>query len=345
MVETQEMDLLEVCDMRILREELNNPGKFLDSDRGEAWLKNISRNFYYTQWYNDNRSSYDLREMNALAKEILEAKYDKKDECEILDILTSKFADYSAEDKFYEEYRSEIKNELIDIHSEIEDLSETDDTIPEIDLEDWLEEWLDEIKDRVVDDLYNNDESCVTDMYSSHDKAEIVFYFGSNKLIDSVYTNRNYSDFSDLVIDDNLQSQLAAMGYSISEYRKMSGNKNKSTIKGGVRKRKQPILTPENLREIVENACSTWFDFVVYAIVPIKELIDIDVSKPIVLSRYAVATYNGSSGTFHDVNKDESLVLYPHEGKLAGLTGYTPEDICGLSQRYYTAQIKNLEGA
>lgn len=339
MVEEKEIEMLEIDTMRISREEIKNPDLFLDSERGTEWIEKISSNFYYTQWYNDNRSSYDMKTMNELAKNILEAKYDGKEFGDIIEILEGNFYDYSAEQKYDEEYSSDINNILESISNDLEDMSEDDDTIPEMDIELWEQE----LRDRIVSKLYNDDDSCVTDMYTSHDRAEVVFYLGSNVYIDSVYSKKNYSDFKQLEIDTNLQSQLAAMGYSISEYRKMSGNKSKSTIKGGVPKRKHPMLTPADLKEIVDNACSSYFDFVVYAIVPISEIIDLDVRKPIVLSNYAVATYNGSSGTFHDVTKKDSIVIYPQEAKLTGVTGYTPDQICGLSHRAYIANIKNLD--
>jgi hypothetical protein len=80
---------------------------------------------------------------------------------------------------------------------------------------------------------------------------------------------------------------LNNLGYTIGEYRKASGNRHRahSALPRNARRRRAPIISHEQLAEIIDNACSTSFLFCLYAIVPIPELIALDLNRPVTFEK------------------------------------------------------------
>jgi hypothetical protein len=132
------------------------------------------------------------------------------------------------------------------------------------------------------------------------------------------------------------------MGYSLKEYRAHSGNKLKSEATKRHKVWPNQMATLDQLKEMVDNACNSHFIFMVYAQVSLPDLFKLKLDEPIMLNKYALATYNSWNGTFFDTCFNAPIVINPKQAffHLPG-DGYSPDDICGLSSSYYTTQIKN----
>lgn len=334
----KEIEIIEIEDVQIALNEIDDPDRFFASERGKAWVKDQMSNIYYTKWYDHQRSPYSIKEGNNFAKAILDAK--KGAECigEVHDALEAEFTSQSAEDSYYDEYKSDIDEKIEQMADAINDMREERGDIPEMD----IEAWEDAARDSIVEAMYDGDDSDVMDMFTSSDRCELIVRLGGDSVI---YSNRPWSDFSDLSIDQSLQRTLAALGYSISDYRKISGNKNKTEgLARGVRKRSHPLLSPEELQELIDNSCSSSFSIVLYAAIPFTQLIEVDLSKPFVLSKYSIAVYDESNGTFFEITRKSPLVIRPGDGEVDCPRGYSPEDICGLYMPHFHADISAVNG-
>jgi hypothetical protein len=210
-----------------------------------------------------------------------------------------------------------------------------------------LQETLTEL---LCDELYEQDTSSATDMFSSFDRAEVVFLLAppGHALDATISSNRPWPDYRDLTVCDNLAHALAALGYTVSAYRAHSGNRNpsspewqKSQLKRPPFTRtKEPLCTLEHLKEMIENSCSQHFLICLYAIVPVSQIFDLDLTRPITFSDASVATYNPFSGTFHDATRIQNVTVTPEMGRLISPhSWYSPEDICGLVPSYYHGDL------
>lgn len=334
----KEIEIIEIEDFQIALNEINDPDLFFASKRGKDWVQNEMSNIYYTKWYNHQRSPYSIKEGNNYGKVILDAK--KEAECigEVHDALESEFNSQSAEDAYYDEYKSDIDRKIEQLSDALDEMREERNDIPELD----IEAWEDAAKDNIIEAMYDDDDSDVLDMFTSCDRCELIIRLGGESVI---YSNRPWSDFSDLSIDQSLQRTFAALGYSISDYRKISGNKNKTEgLARGIRKRSHPLLTPEELEELVANSCSSSFSIVLYAAIPFTRLIDLDLKKPFVLSKYSIAAYDESNGTFYEITRNSPIVIRPGDGEVDVPRGYSPEDICGLYMPHFYADISAVNG-
>jgi hypothetical protein len=107
------------------------------------------------------------------------------------------------------------------------------------------------------------------------------------------------------------------------------------------RRRRAPIISHEQLAEIIDNACSTSFLFCLYAIVPIPELIALDLSRPVTFEKCWVATMDPINGTFFDVPANGPVTVKPEDGRFlsGGHLRWSPENICCLHTPYYHAAV------
>lgn len=337
---------IEEYDLKIFPWEISEPEDFLDTDRGQAFLKNLIDDLYYTR-YQTHQSDrpLDRKRANEMAGAILDVKKEPEDPhwprgSKIMGRIGKSFNfGYCIDHHWYEEARREIKNKIEAINDELADDVEI------LDLDDWLEA----LRQPICDGLSENDDSKPTDLLGEWDKCEVIFILKDDGYLDDnlISSTKNYSEFSELYICDRLQHSLSILGYNIKDYRRISGNRHPHrSLKRGLKKASVPLLTPDELREVVDNACNSNFFFVLYAMVPIKDLIDLDLSKPITFSQAAVGTYNPFNGTFHDVIKKEAITVKPNQGELySGSIGYSPDDICGLYRPVYYASIRNQKSA
>lgn len=331
------LPLIEVGDLMISRAEIEDPCAFLDTERGKEWLKPFTSNLYYTQWYDYQRSPHDLKWGNELAEKILDLKRCKAETCDIETMFEEQFSGgQSAEDVYFEEHHSRVTGAIEDLSDLLDEIREDDGTLPTLDTEAWEEA----VRDVMVDHMYENDDSTVMDMLGSSDRCEIMFDLTGD---DDVYSNKAWADFAHLSINQSLQKALASMGYTVGDYRRMSGNKEQSHGLKRVARRPQPLLDEKELRSLVEEACSSHFSFVLYAMVPVRALFDLDLTKPISLTSYAIASYDSMNGTFYEINRSEAITMQPGEADLRAPKGYSPDSICGFVKSAFHADIANVE--
>jgi len=156
--------------------------------------------------------------------------------------------------------------------------------------------------------------------------------------------HRPWPETSELAVTGNLQFALNNLGYTIGEFRKASGNRHSadSVLPRNARRRRAPVISHEQLAEIIDNACSTAFLFCLYAIVPIPDLIALDLSRPVTFEKCWVATMDPINGTFFDVPANGPVTVKPEDGRFlsGGHLRWSPENICGLHTPYYHASVK-----
>src|SRR3546814_2954637 len=100
------------------------------------------------------------------------------------------------------------------------------------------------------------------------------------------------------------------------------------------------VCSSDLLEEIIDNSCAQYFLFALYAIIPVQELIDIDLKKPMTFSSAAVASYNPFSGTFHEVRVNRPITVTPKDGELrSGSEGISPDEI---RSEEHTSELQSL---
>lgn len=332
-VDATDTDMIETDEVSILPQEIGDVDLFLMSDRGRAWLKRITDGIHYNRWYNTNRSPYELKWCSKLADEALDTKRRSDCEGELHETVESHFnGDHDAWNAYHEEHRSDVEGRVQAIADELDMMREDDDAIPLLDVEAWMET-LDQL---VVDHMSDNDDSSVMDMFGSYDTCEIVIDLsGTNWL----YTN---DGFDGMNVDRTLQLTLNNLGYTVGDYRRMSGNKKTDEkLRRRMPRRQAPLVDETEMRSLFDETYNG-FSIVLYAIVPVKDVFSIDPKRPVTLSRYSVASYNSSSSTFFSVDRQQAITIDPSRHQIRGVTGSSPVDICCMYQRPHLARMVNL---
>lgn len=319
---------IQVKSLSFSREEIENDDLF--EKRFDEIAKEIAKDIYFTEFAPENRVK-DFSEINEIFYEMAKAE-DRRDMNAILRMELYKYA----QDKDY--LREDIDSAIDDFCNEIKNSAEEMDWA--INLEDFDKYSLCE---NIVELCENEDDSEPIDVLSHCDKVEICFIFVPQKgyLSDYEICGARYCDYDEIEISQGFLETLPRLGYNLTEYRKHSGNKKKRTDPlSKYKKRSIPIVNLDDLKEIIENTGTSYFHIGIYAQVPLRDLIDIDFTKPIILNQYAICGINNNHGTFYDRLVKEPIIIKPEDGKWVGYKGDKgPDDWCGLSGSYYTAEI------
>lgn len=207
------------------------------------------------------------------------------------------------------------------------------------------------LAERIETALIDADTSTPRNALSHCDRAEVLFVLsppGKHPLDASIASHRPWPEFGELNVTADLAHALACLGYTLGQYRKVSGNRHASErTRSAVRlarpafpRRKTPLCDWPAIQEMVDNACATHFLFCLYAMVPVEQLIDLDLAQPITFSKAAIATWNPWDGTFHDAVSVPEVTVTVKMGSLMSPTGWhAPDDICGFVHRYYEADL------
>lgn len=298
---------------------------FLASAAGESWIGRLAENFPHTRYWRDRSDCWSLKCLNALAAQIIDARYAGN---EIEEAMEAQFPPAEFWQTWYHEIAPQLRSTLQDAG-----LDEDDEAI-------------DTIRSAWEDCAADRDGSSVADLFASYDRCELLFRFSTERWLDDalVFSHRPWSETRELAITANLQFALNNLGYTISEFRKASGNCHSAdrSLPRNARRRRAPIISPDQLAEIIDNACSTSFLFCLYAIVPIPELIALDLSRPITFEKCWVATMDPINGTFFDVPANGPVTVKPEDGRFlsGGHLRWSPENICGLHTPYYHASVQ-----
>lgn len=298
---------------------------FLASASGDAWLASLAENFPHSRYYRDRSDCWSLKQLNALAARIIDALYDGGDVEEAMEAQLPPAG-------FWSTWHHEVAPE---VRSFLREQGMTEEG-----------EIFDAIRDGWEDHAAARDDSRVGDLFASHDHCELLFRFSTERWLDDalVYSHRPWPEAAELGVTPNLQFALANLGYTVTEFRKASGNRRPAERPLPRRaRRRAPIVTYEQLAEIIDNACSTSFLFCLYAVVPIPDLIALDLAKPVTFETCWVATLDPLGGTFQDVPANGPVTVNPADGRFlsGGHLRWSPENICGLHTPHYRARVRN----
>jgi len=243
---------------------LADPSAFFASPEGEAWIGTLADNFPHTRYWRERSDCWSLKSLNALGARIIDARYEGHD---VEDAMEAEFKPGDSWSTWYHEVASPVRGLLRDAG-----ILEDSDAF-------------DAIRDGWEDHAADRDDSSVSDLFASHDRCELLFRFSAEQWLDDslVFSHRPWPDAAELAVTANLQFALHNLGYTVSQFRKASGNRHPADrpLSHHARRRRAPIIAPEQLAAIIDNACSTSFLFCLYAIVPIPELIALDLAQPI----------------------------------------------------------------
>ena len=295
---------------------------FFASESGQQWISDLAKNTYFRRYESDYRNLLNLKQCNDIAGQFIGEHYG----------IGQPFsaADAIPQNEPFDCWQYEMIPELKSI------FQERDIQVDEI--EDALRpEWEAAIND--------HDFSKPTDAFSQHDRCELLFMFQDTQyVLDGLCQSQgNWPDFSKMCIDANLQHSLNQLGHTLGEYRKYAKNDGQGIdTKPGKRPNRKSVISLDDIAEIVENACSTRFAFVVYGIVEIRALLSIDLDKTVEFKKAHIAVYDPINGTFHDHGKPVDIAVAPHQGRyISGSDYYSPDNICGFIHSYYQAEIAN----
>lgn len=295
---------------------------FLAGDEGHNWIQRLAKSSYFQRYEQDYRHSMSLKQCNDIAGQYIGEHYGEVQPWSAADAIPQR--------EPFECWQYEIIPELKPM------LAERDIDIDDIE-DDLRPEW-----EAAIDD---HDASRPTDAFSPHDRCELIFIFRDTKhVIDGLCQCRGaWPDFDNMCVDDNLQHSLIQLGHTIGSYRRHTKNMSEGlNVRPGRRPQREATLSLDDIAVMVENACSINFAFVVYGIVQLKELITLDLAKPVRFKQGRIAVYDPINGTFHDHHEPVEIVVEAHQGKfVSGSDYYSPDDICGLVQRHYHAGVEN----
>lgn len=274
------------------------PSAFLTSPEGEAWISTLADNFPHTRYWRERSDCWSLKSLNALGARIIDARYEGHDVEEAME------AEYPPAE-FGQTWHHEIAPQLRRL-LETAGVSDDGDVVDVI-----RHAWEDHAADR--------DDSSVSDLFASYDRCELLFRFSGEQWLDDslIFSHRPWPDAAELAVTANLQFALHNLGYTVSQFRKASGNRHPADrpLSWHARLRRAPIIAHEQLAEIIDNACSTSFLFCLYAIVPIPELIALDLGRPVTFEKCWVATLDPVNGTFFDVPANGPVTVNPGDGR------------------------------
>lgn len=298
---------------------------FLASEAGASWLGALADNFPHSRYWRDRSDCWSLKSLNALAARIIDARYDGHD---VEEAMEAEFRPADFWSTWYHEVAPEVRGMLRE--AGIADDGNTFDAI--------RNGWEDHAADR--------DESSVGDLFASHDHCELLFRFSTERWLDDslAFSHRPWPEAAELGVTPNLQFALANLGYTVTAFRKASGNRRASEGRlPRCPRRRAPVISYEQLAEIIDNACSTSFLFALYAVVPIPDLIALDLTRPVTFDKCWVATLDPINGTFQDVPANGPVTVNPGDGRFlsGGHLRWSPENICCLHTPHYHARVRN----
>ena len=300
---------------------------FLASDAGADWIAQLAEAVPHTRYWRDRSDCWSLKQLNGLAAKIIDALYEGQD-AEFA--MEAEFPPSEFGDTWHYQIARPLRDQL--------DAAGIGDTDGEI---------RDEIRSAWEDAAADRDDSQVADLFASHDRCELLFRFSTEQWLDDslIHSRKPWPEASALSVTRNLQFALSNLGYTVTEFRKRSENPHPACeyLQRSARRRRAPIVTWDQLNELIDNACSTSFLFCLYAIVPIPDLIGLDLSKPVTFEKCWVASLDPINGTFHDVEANGPVTVGPDDGRFlsGGHLHWSPENICGLYTPHYHGVVCN----
>lgn len=324
------VETIEVSGLTFTKEQVEDPD-FLEN-HGDRIAEKLAGNVYYSSYEPQNRVR-DLSENAPVAEAMFEALRDGGNPRDAA--IRSLAGNISGYDFYLEDIcRDEARSFLRDLAEESDEL-EWDHSAHFDDIESDLTSQISAI-------VQEDDDSTPLDLLGSCDHVEIAFVFMALDCYADDFmaaSHKSWPEWKELSISQGLLHALPRMGYSLEDYRKHSGNEHEEYDEYEAIPKRPPLATLDEIEEIVDNACTGYFNFAVYAQVPLVQLIELDLSRPIRLSRYSLCTLNSGSGTFMSVEKDKPVILRPEDGRFIAFNSKGPSDWCGLYNVPFQADI------
>jgi hypothetical protein len=317
----------------ITADELIDPDAFFAGPRAAAAIEAMTRNMYHTTYYRHRGDdSLTIRDANRLADEMLTGKP--------YEALEDHFGHGASPQESVEQQSDEVDAGL----GALRDLAD------EIGLEFEEDGWREPLEQAMADHLAEDDDSSVEDMIDHQDRAELVFLFCDPELgVDDGIVSRRYRTWeaAHLQMDRSLQFALSRLGYTIGEYRRITGSTEEAhdDLRDDVRPVARTLVTPSELRQLVEEGSgSDHFHFCLYVQARISDLLRIDRAQPITFTDAHVMSYDPNNGCGWIGRKIDSVTVGPEDGELHALGGwYSPSDFCGLVNSCFHGSAKNAE--
>jgi len=194
-------------------------------------------------------------------------------------------------------------------------------------------------------------EGQVADLFASHDRCEVLFCFSAEpSLTDGlIHSNGILRGAPGLLITRALQFALCSLGYRVNEFRKASRNVNAAQeyLQRGARLRRAPIVGWDRLNALIDNTASPAFVFCLHALVPITDLIGLDLGRPVTLQGCRVATLDPQTAAFAHVEADGPVTVRYGEGRFlsGGHLRLSPLQAGLLDQAACEASVSNRTAA
>ena len=302
-----------------------SPAAFLQRPVGRRWIDDLASAYPHEAFPRDYHAPLGDERCNAIASRLLAAK---RGNIPLAEALAEEFEPNSPYYTWSDWLRPDLEAYIVS-----QGRSSADD-------------WLEEVQSLWEDSAADRDDSSPLNLIASYDTCEILYALTPTASLEDclIQSHKPWSEPSELAITPELQYALNQIGYTIGDFRANSGNRHEafSRLTPG-RRRRQPLVTYTDLASLIENSCSSMFNFFLFAIVPLDQLIPLDLSKPFTIDPCWLSTMNPMSGTFFDVPLAAPITLEPGDGFL--LSGsdvaYSPDNICGLHRPHYASRIAN----
>ncbi len=302
-----------------------SPAAFLQRPVGRRWIEDLASAYPHEAYPRDYSDALGPDRCNAIASRALTAK---RGNLPLIQALAEEFEPSSTYYTWSDWLRPDLERYLED-----QGRASADD-------------WLEEIQPFWEDKAADRDESSPLDLIASYDTCEILYALTPTPSLEDclIQSHKPWSEPNELAVTTDLQFALNQIGYTIGDFRARSGNRHEAFTKlPPTRPRRSPIVSYDNLASLIENSCSSMFNFFLFAIVPLDQLLRIDLNQPITIDPCWLSTMNPMSGTFFDVPLAAPITLTPGDGFLMSGSdvAYSPDAICGLNRSHYTSRIAN----
>lgn len=177
------------------------------------------------------------------------------------------------------------------------------------------------------------------------DRRELIFRFSTERSLDDsqIHFREGRADTRELVVDRNLQFALANLGYTVNEFRRVSGNWHAASeyLQRSARRRRAPIVTWKQLVDLIDDTGSASFLVCLHTFVPVEELTGLDLAKPITFDRCCVATLDPNSGAFCHVTANGPVTVAPGDGRILGGSHLRRPQMTRLISAHHHASVRN----
>lgn len=319
---------------------LRDPSRFLGTPKGKRLVSHLISLGSHEAWTRENRPMEDATK-NSIASSALEllrkAKTPEDRRAVAMKAISAHVRPNHAEDDWYQ-------NVSKDADQIVEDLAEG---ALQGGMEFDREEWEQCLRDAYVDTAHARDDSRPQDVVHHTDKVEVMFFLHSpDHGIDDMCTIRGpWPDPKAVILDDEFVFAASRLGITPAEWVEATGSEDPLPDGEAGPDPLERLMTAAELAVCVENGCTQNFCIVVYAIVPLHELLELDLTRPFAIGNASIAVYNQYAGTFHEKSLKRDVVLMEGvDGSLQTTdVGYSPKDICGMAEDYYAGHIYEPE--